>query len=149
MKTLLDLTNDQYRSEFIQDCVELIDNEVKGKKGISGVAIKTSYALLKKIKPRIIRSTVKNLLYEFLEAIQPFYQKYQEDEKLGTFKEYLELKAEDVAKCLLGITDNRVEKSTNKTVFKVYNKLRPKAKSNVEQAVPGIGETLDKYIKNL
>jgi hypothetical protein len=127
----------------------LIESEVKSKKGLGGAAVKAAFAVVKAIKPGVIRDSVDGLLDEFVEVLQGFYETYQEGGSSGTLEGYLEGRSLEVAEGLLGITDRRAERSKNKTMVKAYRKLRPKGKVHVEQAVPGIGRILDRHVGDL
>ncbi len=150
MKQLKDLVEDPPRREkIINDCVVLIDEEVASKRGLSGAAVKAAYMVVKRLKPGIIRESVDNLCDEFIEASQPFFEKYQDDGEKGTLEQYFRPRASDVAESLLSVTDRRAQRASNKTMVKAYNKLRPKGKQHVEAAVPGVGRMLDKSVGSL
>ena len=150
MKQLKDLVEDPTKREkIINDCVVLIDEEVASKRGFSGAAVKAAYMVVKKIKPGIIRESVDNLCEEFIGEAQPFYEKYQEAGEKGTLEQYFRPRASDVAEALLGVTDRRAERASNKTMVKAYKRLRPKGKQHVEAAAPGVGRMLDKSIGSL
>lgn len=149
MKDLNTLLQQPKRLEVIVDCVQLIDSEVKSKKGFGGAAVKAAYALVKAIKPKIIGESVDGLLDEFTEALQPYYQRYQEESSAASLETWLNERPSDVAESLLSITDRRADRAKNKTMVKAYKKLRPKGKVHVEQAVPGIGRVLDKHVVSL
>lgn len=150
MKDLKDLvTEEKKRNEVIADCVQLVNDEVKSKGGLGGAAVKAAFAVVKAIKPGILEESVDSLLDEFVEALQTYYARYQDEGSPGTLSSYLPPRATDVAEDLLGITDRRAERASNKTLVKAYKKLRPKGKVHVEQAVPGIGRVLDKHTPSL
>jgi hypothetical protein len=52
------------------------------------------------------------------------------------------------ADALLGITDARIEHTSNGVVRGAYNKLRNSAKKDVEEAVPGLAKIIDNYAKS-
>lgn len=150
MKQLKDLVEDPTKREkIINDCVVLIDEEVRSKRGFSGAAVKAAYMVVKKIKPGIIRESVDNLCEEFIGEAQPFYEKYQEADEKGTLEQYFRPRASEVAEALLGVTDRRAQRASNKTMVKAYKRLRPKGKTHVEAAAPGVGRMLDKSIGSL
>ncbi len=148
MKELKNLVTDPARREgIVKDCVELINSEVHGKSGLSGMAVRAAYAVVKAFKPRMVESTVDALLDEFTVELQPIYAHYQEEGSPGTLEGYFAApRSADVAEKLLVITDRRAEKTSHKTIAKTYFKLRPKAKEHVGQSAPGIGKILDKYV---
>ena len=150
MKHLKDLTSQHdTRTGLISDCTDLINTEVKSKKGLSGAAIKAAFAIVKAIKPRVIEDSVDGLLDEFTDALQPYYTTFQDHGEPGTLEEFLKARAGDVAESLLAITDKRAERAKNKTMVKAYRKLRPKGKTHVELAAPGIGGVLDRHVSSL
>lgn len=150
MKQLKSIIEDEGDRELmIRDCVALINSEVKSKSGFSGMAVKAAFALVKAIKPRILEESVDGLIDDFVEALQPYYEAYQNDGNPGSLETYLDQRGERVAESLLGITDRRAERASNKTMVKAYKKLRPKGKVHVEQAVPGIGRVLDRHTVKL
>lgn len=135
------------RPAILSDCVRLIDDEVKRKGGISGVAIKGGYKIVGKIKPGIFREAMDSLLDDFVSRIEPYWAEHLAaggDEK--NFTELLSKKPDAVADSLLGITDARAARAKNKTIKKAYEKLRPKAKDHVREAVPGVGRTLSRHL---
>ena len=50
-----------------------------------------------------------------------------------------------IADALLTISDERAARSTNGTLKKTYEKLRPTGKKHVEAAVPRVGRLIAKY----
>jgi len=137
------LADQAKRKTLIEDCAQLIDDEVKRKGGISGMAIKTGYKMVKGFKPGFIPRTVDALLDDFASALQPVAQEAQEKGKsVGAY--FIQEKSR-VADNLLGITDKRAERSSHKTIKNAYEKLRPTAKKHVEEAVPGVGRLIEKY----
>jgi hypothetical protein len=150
VKELKNLANDPVkRKPVIADCVDLINAEVKSKGGLSGMAVKAAFAVVKALKPHILEESVENLLDEFVEAMQPLYSTFQEEGSVGTLEAYLPRHAESMADALLAITDRRAERAKNKTLANAYFKLRPKGKIHVGQAAPGIGRVLDKHVGSL
>jgi hypothetical protein len=149
VKDLKNLAEDEAkRGAVIGDCVQLINAEVKSKRGLGGVAVKAGFAVVKAIKPKILEESVDSLLDDFVDALQPYFQRFQE-EGASSLESYLPQRSSDVAESLLAITDARAERASNKTLVKAYYKLRPKGKVHVEQATPGIGRVLDKHIPSL
>jgi hypothetical protein len=125
------------RAAVIDDCLQLVDDQVARKSGLSGLAIKGAYGIVKTVKPGFVREAVDNLLDEFVERLEPLYSAAT---GAGTeVSAYFAAHASDVAEGLLGVTDARAQHAANATVKKAYEKLRPTAKKHVEAAVPGVG----------
>ena len=57
----------------------------------------------------------------------------------------LNARAGQVSDALLTISDERAARSTNGTLKKTYEKLRPTGKKHVEAAVPRVGRLIAKY----
>src|SRR6476620_3809210 len=62
------------RNRVIDDSLRVLDAEVEDKGGISGIAVKTAYKLVKCISPGFLRQVVDHLLDDFLDALDPIYQ---------------------------------------------------------------------------
>lgn len=134
------------RQQVLDDCVQLIDDEVRSKSGLSGIAVKGAYAIVKKIKPSIVRDIVDKLIEPFAQNLDQFYQSFKAAGITEPFAAFLLPKATPVANALLSITDERAQKSENRTLRSVYDKLRPTGVKHVEAAVPGIARLIAKHI---
>lgn len=128
------------RPQVIDDCVAMIDQEVQEKDGLTGLAIKGVFAVVKKIKPGIIAELVDHLLDEFVPRIEPFYQQAKEQQKSLT--SFFSNHSEAIANGLLGVTDERAQRAKNPTLKKAYEKLRPSALKHVQAAVPRMAQVI-------
>ena len=148
MKELKNLVTDPARREaIVKECIELIDSEVHSKSGLSGIAVRAAYAVVKAFKPHMVEGTVDALLDDFTVELQPIFARYQEEGSAGTLETYFHgSRSAEVAEKLLIITDRRADSTKHKTIAKTYFKLRPRAKDHVGQAAPGIGKILDKHL---
>jgi hypothetical protein len=132
------------RQTLIRELAQLVDTEVGKKGGLSGIGIKTAYALVKAIKPSFITEVVDAIYDECIERLEPIYAKVIGEEG-GTVAARLQRRSGEVADALLGVTDGRVRKSSHGTVKKTYEKLRPSARKHVEEAVPGLADILQRH----
>lgn len=137
------LTSDAKKSLVIADCCTLIDQEVADKGGLSGLAIKAAYAAVKGIKPGFITHAVTDLLPEFAAALDPIYSEAVAQQQ--PVASYFERNAGRVADALLAITDRKAQRANSGVARSGYEKLRPSAKKNVEQAVPRMGKMVAKH----
>lgn len=135
------------RPQVISECETLIDEEVASKSGLSGLAVKGAYAMVKALKPGMIREAVDGLLDDFVARLEPFYSAYQAAPAGASLPEYLKARSSEVADALLGITDERAARSKNATLKKAYEKLRPQGKKHVEEAVPRLGRLIERHIR--
>ncbi len=131
------------RSKVIGDCVRLIDEEVDSKGGLTGLAVKGAYALVKAVKPGFVSEAVDGMLDDFVRRLEPFHAAAQaKNEPVGPS---MNARAGEVAEALLAISDERAQRSKNGGLKKAYEKLRPTGKKHVEAAVPRIGRLIAKY----
>ncbi len=63
------------RQALVNDALEILDAEVQDKSGLSGIAVKTAFKLVKGVQPGFLRKVVENLLDEFLLKVDPTYQR--------------------------------------------------------------------------
>jgi hypothetical protein len=142
--TLKELFGDPARrQDVVRDCCDLIDQEVKDKSGLSGMAIKAGYAVVNGVKPTFVRDTVDHLLDQFADRLDPIYQEAKTDGK-PVAAHFIANKSR-VADALLAITDERAKRSKMQAAVKTYEKLRGSAKTNVEAAMPRLGALIAKH----
>ncbi len=135
------------RPRLLSDCERLIDDEVRSKGGLSGLAIKGAYKVVCAVKPGLVREAMDGLLDDFVRRLEPFYEEHRSGGgEPGGFGDALSRKSGPVADALLGITDDRAKRAKNETLRSAYNKLRPQAKKHVEEAVPRVGRTLSPHL---
>ena len=131
------------RPKVVADSVRLIEEEVESKGGLSGIAIKGAFMVVKAVKPGFINEAVDHMLDDFVRRLEPFHtEAQQKNEPIGPF---LNARAPAVADALLAISDERAARAKNQTVKKAYEKLRPSGKKHVETAVPRLGRLIAKY----
>ena len=147
MATLLDhLGAPERRKRVISDCVLLIEEEVKRKGGLSGMAIKAAFATVKTVKPGFIAEAVDHLLDDFAQRLEPFYQSHKQSPgNARSLPDHFTGESANIADALLGITDDRAHRAKNVMVKKSYEKLRPSAKKHVEEAIPGISRLVERH----
>tara|TARA_B100001750_G_C14897683_1_gene298279 strand:+ start:24 stop:461 length:438 start_codon:yes stop_codon:yes gene_type:complete len=145
MATLVEALNDPAKKPaIIEDCLELIDLEVKDKSGLSGMAVKAGYGAVKGIKPGFVRNVVEGLMPEFAEALAPIHN--EATAKGQPVGNYLVAQSSRAADALLEVTDRKAQTSTNGLVKKTYSKLRGTAKKNVEAAIPRLAALIEKHV---
>ena len=143
------LVNQADQDEVIADALTLLESEVSSKKGPTGFAIKNGYKVFKGIRNgAIARKAIRLLLPEMTIAVDPFYQQYLAlaGDPKPSFQQYLTTYDTDVAEALLGVTDYYKDYTQYRQLVGIYNRLRPLALTHVRQAVPGLGQLIEKYI---
>ncbi len=140
------LGSDPARERVIEDCLKLVDQEVKAKSGFSGAAIKLGYKTVKAVKPGFVRGAIDGLLDDWLQRLEPFHQSWRAAG--GSFSEHITARSDEVAEAMLAVTDERAEVSKHKTARKMYKKMRPSAKGNVIGALPKLGALIEKHLES-
>lgn len=147
MTTLKDiLLSPENRPRVIRDAEQLVDSEVNAKSGLSGIAIKAGFKVVKGIKPGLIPEAIDTLLDRFVERLEPFHAEWLQANKSPGFEAFLSSRKSKVANALLGVTDDRARQVKNQTIKKTYESLRPKGEEHVSAAVPGLGRILSRYL---
>ena len=134
------------RGAVVDDALQVLNAEVDAKGGLSGIAVKTAYKLVKGISPDFLRRAVDHLLDDFLTALDPMYQEALQ--RGIDARQHLTSSPSRVADLLLGITDARAARSDNQMLKKTYEKLRDGAKKHVEAAVPRLGDMFARHVGN-
>jgi hypothetical protein len=133
------------RAQVVEDCVHLIDAQVKHKSGLSGMAIKGAYATIKTIKRGFVTGVVDSLLDDWLKKLQPHHDKWASGGG-GSFAEFVIARSDDVAEDLLAVTDERAQTTEHKTAKKAYERMRGSAKKNVVEAIPELARLIEKHV---
>jgi hypothetical protein len=133
------------RQKVVEECVALIDNQVKSKGGVGGMAVRASYATIKAVKKRFVPEVVDGLLDDWLGKLQPHYDTWSSG-SAGSFSEFLIARSDDVAEDLLAVTDARAEKTSHTTAKKMYGRMRGSAKRNVVEAIPELSRLIERHL---
>lgn len=142
--TLSEVIQDPNRlRRVVADANEVLDAEVAGKSGLTGLAVKGAFGLVKAVKPGIIPEVIENLLPDFARVLDPIIAQRPEGTGLAPF---LQSKSDQVVAALLSITDDRAAKSSHRNLVGAYNKLRPQAEKHVAAAVPRVAGLVDKHV---
>jgi len=146
MPELQDRLDEIDREELVDDVVQLIDEEVQEKGGLTGMALKGGYNAVKRLKDgRMIHDAADGLLDDFSAALSPLYDDYLGDESYETFESYLGDHQQEGADALLSITDERAEETDQNFLAETYQKLRGQAEGHVTDALPRVGRLIDKH----
>ncbi len=141
------MTKPPARDRVVHECCTLIDEEVKTKGGISGLAVKGAYAVVKAVKPKFVGEVVDGLLDDWVAKLEPFYTQWEQNGGGRPFPDWLQSRSSEVAEKLLEVTDAKAQHSKNNTVKKTYEKMRPSAKKHVEEAIPRLGRLVERQAK--
>jgi hypothetical protein len=144
------LLRPEVEPRVIDGCCELVEREVNGKRGLSGVAVKAGFAVVARVKPGFIREVVTTLLPDFVAALEPFYEQSASEAGDAPVAEIFTRKVTSdrtrAAEALLAVTDRRIG-GARPAVRRAYEKLRPSARENVESALPGLLATVRPHLE--
>lgn len=130
------LTDPDVRPTVVTDACALIDRQVAQTSGVSGLAIRSAYRVVVGVRPGMVASAVDGLLAPFADQLDPYYQ-----EHVSTgipLSEILSAQRTSMAESLLAITDDRADRTGNRTLKRAYQRVRGSARHHVEAAAPGI-----------
>lgn len=134
------------RPAVVADLVDVVDQEVADKKGISGTAVRAGYAAVRKVMPDLNKRAVRKLLPDFAAALDPFWDDFVRSGD-GDFGSYLQSRGSEASSALLAVTDRRVAASSRQPIKKAYQALRGKADDHVQAALPRLGAVLQKHAR--
>jgi hypothetical protein len=141
--TLSETINEPGRKDsLVAACVQLMDEQVATKGGLSGLAIKAAYGVVKGVGPSYIPGAIERLLPAVLTALNDLWD---EGLQMGDPVEHLSKNQACTADAILSITDTRIEKSKNGIVRASYSKLRKSVKGDVEAAVPDLAKIINSH----
>ncbi|WP_024802009.1 hypothetical protein [Nocardia sp. BMG51109] len=140
------LLDDAKRPAFVADAQEVLEAEVSDKGGASGLAVKGAYAAAKKVSPTIVSDALESFVPKFVERLEPYWAEYQ-DSGNGRFADLLVSKEDEVAEALLAVTDARAESSSRPALKKAYSAVRSSAKKHVAEALPRVGDLVERHAK--
>lgn len=144
MASLLKAAQDtQKRPLIITDCAQLIEEQVRSKRGMTGIAVKGAFKVIKSFKPGIIPRALDDMLDEFSGKVDPFWLACQEEG--ADPASYFRNNSGVIANALLSITDARAKNSPNRGLVKAYSGLRKKAVGHITDALPSLARLVAKH----
>jgi hypothetical protein len=140
---LSDMISDSaVKARIVEDCTLLIDGQVASKSGISGIALKTAYKVVKGIGPTYVKGAIGRILPEAFVALDPMWL---EGLEAGDPVNYLAQNRARTADILLSVTDARLHKASG-AVAGAYKKLRKSVKGDIEEAVPELAIIIENHL---
>lgn len=144
MGSLVEVLKDNAKRQLVlNDCEQLLDDEVSDKKGFSGTGVKVVFKAVKTLKQGMIRHTLDDLVDELAAKVDPFWLKCQEEG--ADPARYFTSNKVAIANEFLSITDGRAKASKHSTIVKSYQQLRPKAVEYIGDAMPRFGRLVAKH----
>lgn len=128
----------------IADCQKLIQQEVSGKSGVSGTAVKLAYKTANTFASGYLQSTVESLLPDLVTQLEPYWEDFSASGASG-FGDYLVKRGDEVSEALLSVSDARAKMSDRPVIIKAYGAVRGGAAKHVMAALPNVGSLVQKY----
>jgi hypothetical protein len=128
----------------VADCLTLIAQEVSGKTGISGAAVKLAYRTARMFAPGYLQSTVESLLPDLVGELEPYWADFNASGASG-FGDYLVKRGDEVSQALLSVSDARARISERPVIIKAYGTVRGGAGKHIVAALPNVGALVGKY----
>jgi hypothetical protein len=138
------LLTPEAKPRVLADCNALIDQELSTMSGISGTAVKLAYKTIVTFAPGHIHYMVETLLPKMAESLEPYWADFTTSGS-SAFGDYLSKRSDEVSESLLAVTDARAEASSRPTVIKAYRAVRGGAAKHVTNALPSLGDMVQKY----
>jgi hypothetical protein len=138
------LLTPENQPHVIDDCLTLIHQEVSGKSGVSGTAVKLAYKTANTFASGYLRGMVEKLVPEMVAKLEPYWADFTAS-GAGDFGDYLVKRGDEVSEALLSVTDAHAGVSTRPTILKAYRAVRGGASKHVIAALPNLGALIQKY----
>lgn len=130
------------KASIVADCAQLIETQVNTKGGISGLALKAAYTVVKGLNAHYIPGAIGRLLPPLFEALNALWE---EGTQAGDPVGYLVQHRSRTANTILSITDSRV-RNAPAVVKSTYGKMRASIQGDVEEAIPELAQILGKHL---
>ena len=128
----------------VDDCQQLIEQEVAGKSGISGTAVKLAYKTANAFARGYLHNIVETLLPDMVNQLEPYWADFTAS-GASDFGDYLVKHGDEVAQALLVVTDAKAKASQRPTIVKAYGAVRGGAAKHITPALPNVGSLVQKY----
>ena len=128
----------------VADCLKLIEQEVSGKSGVSGTAVKLAYKTASTFAPGHIQHIIDTLLPGMADQLQPFWADFNASGG-SAFGDYLAKHGDVASEAMLSVTDARAAASKRPIIYRAYGTVRGGAAKHVQAALPRVGDLVMKY----
>jgi len=128
----------------VDDCQQLIDQEVAAKSGVSGTTVKLAYKTANAFAKGYLHNIVETLLPDMVNQLEPYWADFIAS-GASEFGDYLVKRGDEVAQALLTVTDARAKASDRPTIVKAYGAVRSGAAKHITAALPAVGALVQRY----
>ena len=144
MASLVELAKDpSKRRAIVEDAAALLNAEVADKRGFSGKAVKLAFRAVKGVSPGMILMSIDALLDDFCDQVQPFWEAAEATDQ--TTRAYFNANADAIANALLGITDGRAQRSSQRVLRSAYSRLRGSAVKHITDSMTRLADLVEHH----
>ncbi|WP_043766273.1 DUF6918 family protein [Algiphilus aromaticivorans] len=119
----------------VRECAHMIESFLSGAGGMKGFTLRSALHTAQRARPDLLEQSSRRLLPEFLDALDPYYQKWDPSTE-PDFAAQL-MRHEDAAcDAVLAVADARAQRSSNRVVTSIYSRMRGGARKDVERVFP-------------
>ncbi|WP_029890352.1 DUF6918 family protein [Polycyclovorans algicola] len=134
------------REALIAGGAALLEKAIADRSGLTGMAYRTGYAMIKAAKPGAARRASNELMPGFAEALNPLFQQHlQQGGTAETFGSAMLRHADEAISGMIAVADRRVEGSSD-LIRKTYARFRGNAESEVARILPDFAKLIDRVI---
>lgn len=145
MSLLAALSQPAKRAAIVRDASQVLESEVADKSGLTGIAVKGAFSVVKKALPNFVPMAIDGLLDDFAKQLDPFYVQWSQSGGGQALPAFFVARGPAIADALLSITDERARHSKHKVLKGAYEQLRPKGKEHVVAAMKRVGELVARH----
>ena len=128
------------RPYAVRVLTEVVDEEVHGKRGIAGAAVRAAYAAVRRLDRGVVPRAVDEMLPDFARVLDDHWAGGDD------FAARLVGHADEVAEALLAVTDAQAGHSHHAALAVVYRRLRSHAAAHVREALPRVGRAVSALV---
>lgn len=131
--------------ELAEACGHIMDAWLASLRGVRGFTIRSSVAAARRSRPDLEQRAAARVLPEMLDALDPMYARWTQEEA-HNFAKYLVRHEAEAMDALLALADRRIEKSSNRIALSIYDRLRPSAADDMRVILPILGALVDRAL---
>lgn len=129
----------------VADCKTLIEQELANKSGVSAAGLKLAYKAVTAFAPGYYDHAVTNMLPGFVQQLDPYWADFVNSGG-SSFGDYLSKHSDSVSESLLAVTDQLAGTSSKGAVVKAYKSVRGGAGKHIQEALPNLGDLVQRYM---
>lgn len=133
------------RPTVVAELSQLAESTIASQSGLTGMALKTGVAAVKKSNADAIPWGIERFLPELVSALTPYWEAYDPASSAG-FGNYLASRGDDVVASLLEVGDRAAE-SGPASAGRVYTSLRGKAVKILAPVLPELGDIIERHAR--